>query len=314
MAGLTNTQIRLLRCISDWTGLPDQIRLLTRAVLQEDKTTKNSRLTNSLLKKLEQPSMQLFSLKARNKNLFIEDVSDFIEERYYLTSREKEVFDHIQKIHNASAKLSDLNIHYLNSTLLYGESGTGKTMFGRYVAYKFNLPFVYINLSQTVGSKLGETSLNIASVFNDIREFPCVLMLDEIDSIAEKRGGGSGEVGKEQNRMVITLMQELDRVSTNAIVLGATNRLDILDPALTRRFSCTHEVVRLTKGELSELASRFLSDVGVELDDDVVEDIFEKCEGRSQAYFVNALVEKIVDRVVEDDGEVGDDDGSVIKN
>lgn len=304
MAGLTNTQIRLLRCISDWTGLPDQIRLLTRAVLQEDKTTKNSRLTNSLLNKLEQPSMQLFSLKARNKNLFIEDVSDFIEERYYLTFREKEVFDHIQKIHNASAKLSDLNIHYLNSTLLYGESGTGKTMFGRYVAYKFNLPFVYINLSQTVGSKLGETSLNIASVFNDIREFPCVLMLDEIDSIAEKRGGGSGEVGKEQNRMVITLMQELDRVSTNAIVLGATNRLDILDPALTRRFSCTHEVVRLTKGELLELAKRFLSDVGVKLDEEVVEEIFEKCEGRSQAYFVNVLVEKIVDRVVEDDGEV----------
>lgn len=305
MAGLTNTQIRLLRCISDWTGLPDQIRLLTRAVLQEDKTTKNSRLTNSLLKKLEQPSMQLFSLKARNKNLFIEDVSDFIEERYYLTSREKEVFDHIQKIHNASAKLSDLNIHYLNSTLLYGESGTGKTMFGRYVAYKFNLPFVYINLSQMVGSKLGETSLNIASVFNDIREFPCVLMLDEIDSIAEKRGCGSGEVGKEQNRMVITLMQELDRVSTNAIVLGATNRLDILDPALTRRFSCTHEVVRLTKGELSELAKRFLSDVGVELGEDVVEEIFEKCEGRSQAYFVNVLVEKIVDCVVmEDDGAV----------
>ena len=304
MAGLTNAQILLIRNLADWTGLPDQLRLLARAVVQEDKTTKNSRLTNSLLKKLEQPSMQFFSLKARNKNLFIEDTSDFIEERYYLSSREKEVFDHIQKIHNASSKLSALNIRYLNSTLLYGESGTGKTMFGRYVAYKFNLPFVYINLSQTVGSKLGETSLNIASVFNDIREFPCVLMLDEIDSIAEKRGGGSGEVGKEQNRMVITLMQELDRVSTNAIVLGATNRLDILDPALTRRFSCTHEVVRLTKGELSELATRFLSDVGVELGEDVIEEVFEKCEGRSQAYFVNMLVEKIVDRVVEDDGEV----------
>ena len=304
MAGLTNAQILLIRNLADWTGLPDQLRLLARAVVQEDKTTKNSRLTNSLLKKLEQPSMQFFSLKARNKNLFIEDTSDFIEERYYLSSREKEVFDHIQKIHNASLKLSALNIRYLNSTLLYGESGTGKTMFGRYVAYKFNLPFVYINLSQTVGSKLGETSLNIASVFNDIREFPCVLMLDEIDSIAEKRGDGSGEAGKEQNRMVITLMQELDRVSTNAIVLGATNRLDILDPALTRRFSCTHEVVRLTKGELSELAKRFLSDVGVELGEDVIEELFEKCEGRSQAYFVNALVEKIVDRVVEDDGEV----------
>lgn len=314
MAGLTNAQILLIRNLADWTGLPDQIRLLTRAVVQEDKTTKNSRLTNSLLKKLEQPSMQLFSLKARNKNLFIEDVSDFIEERYYLTSREKEVFDHIKKIHKTSAKLSTLNIHYINSTLLYGESGTGKTMFGRYVAYKFNLPFVYINLSQTVGSKLGETSLNIASVFNDIREFPCVLMLDEIDSIAEKRGGGSGEVGKEQNRMVITLMQELDRVSTNAIVLGATNRLDILDPALTRRFSCTHEVVRLTKGELSDLAKRFLSDVGVELDEDVVEEIFEKCEGRSQAYFVNMLVDKIVDRVVEEDDVVGYDDGDVINN
>lgn len=299
MAGLTEKQIRLLRAITDWTGLPEQIRLLARSVAEEDKTYKNSRLTKGFLKKLEVPSFQSLPLSPKNKNLFIEDVSDFIEERYYLSPREKEVFEHIQKIRNASERLSALNLRYLNSTLLYGESGTGKTTFGRYIAYKFNLPFVYLNLSQTVGSLLGETSANISSVFTDIKEFPCVLMLDEIDSIAEKRCGGDGASGKEHNRMVITLMQELDRISPSNVIIGATNRLDILDPALVRRFSLKHEVVRLTKEELLTLGRMFLSDVGVDVKEDVINSLVDNCQYASQSFFVNGLIEEIVNVVLD---------------
>lgn len=303
MAGLTEKQILLLRAITDWTGLPEQIRLLARSVAEEDKTSKNSRLTKGFLKKLERSSFQLLSLGPKNKNLFIEDVSDFIEERYYLSPREKEVFEHIQKIRNASEKLSSLNLRYLNSTLLYGESGTGKTTFGRYIAYKFNLPFVYLNLSQTVGSLLGETSANISSVFADIREFPCVLVLDEIDSIAEKRCGGDGASGKEHNRMVITLMQELDRISPNNVILGATNRLDILDPALVRRFSLKHEVVRLTKEELLTLGRMFLADVGVDVKENVINSLVDKYQYASQSFFVNGLIEEIVNVVLDNPEE-----------
>ena len=189
-------------------------------------------------------------------------------------------------------------------------------MFGRYLAYKMGLPYVYINLAMTVDSKLGQTSQNLMSVFRDLNGVPCVLMLDEVDAIAEKRSNQTDSAGKEVNRMVITLMQEFDRLPPDVVVLAATNRLDILDPAFTRRFSLTHEVVRLTKEERLTLAERFLSDVGFNLGADAVEALVDKYEGKSQSYLVNALIEEIAERLVleVDDEEDGGDNGDVKKD
>ena len=296
MAGLTNTQIVFFRHLAK-QQLPQDIRNFAVRVIEQDKTGKNAGVVKSLCNEFSRTQPEFIQLKARNNNILIEDVSDFSETRYFLSPREKFVYEHIRKINKVSHRLHALNIRYINATLLYGESGVGKTMFGRYLAYKMGIPYVYINLAMTVDSKLGQTSQNLMSVFRDLNGVPCVLMLDEVDAIAEKRSNQTDSAGKEVNRMVITLMQEFDRLPPDVVVLAATN-LDILDPAFTRRFSLTHEVVRLTKEEMLTLAERFLSDVGFNLGADAVEALVDKYEGKSQSYLVNALIEEIAERLV----------------
>lgn len=314
MAGLTNTQIIFFRRLAK-ERLPQDIRNLAIGVIEQDKTGKNAGVVKSLCNEFSRTQPEFIQLKARNKNILIEDVSDFSEARYFLSSREKSVYEHIRKINKVSHRLHALNIRYINATLLYGESGVGKTMFGRYLAYKMGLPYVYINLAMTVDSKLGQTSQNLMSVFRDLNGVPCVLILDEVDAIAEKRSNQTDSAGKEVNRMVITLMQEFDRLPPDVVVLAATNRLDILDPAFTRRFSLTHEVVRLTKEERLTLAERFLSDVGFNLGADAVEALVDKYEGKSQSYLVNALIEEIAERLVlEVDDEEEQGGGGVEKD
>jgi len=314
MAGLTNTQIVFFRHLAK-QQLPQDIRNFAVRVIEQDKTGKNAGVVKSLCNEFSRTQPEFIQLKARNNNILIEDVSDFSEARYFLSPREKFVYEHIRKINKVSHRLHALNIRYINATLLYGESGVGKTMFGRYLAYKMGIPYVYINLAMTVDSKLGQTSQNLMSVFRDLNGVPCVLMLDEVDAIAEKRSNQTDSAGKEVNRMVITLMQEFDRLPPDVVVLAATNRLDILDPAFTRRFSLTHEVVRLTKEEMLTLAERFLSDVGFNLGADAVEALVDKYEGKSQSYLVNALIEEIAERLVlEVDDEEEQGGGGVEKD
>lgn len=314
MAGLTNTQIVFFRHLAK-ERLSQDIRNFAIRVIEQDKTGKNAGVVKSLCNEFSRTQPEFIQLKARNNNILIEDVSDFSEARYYLSLREKAVYEHIRKINKVSHRLHALNIRYINATLLYGESGVGKTMFGRYLAYKMGLPYVYINLAMTVDSKLGQTAQNLMSVFQDLKSVPCVLMLDEVDAIAEKRSNQTDSAGKEVNRMVITLIQEFDRLSPDVIVLAATNRLDILDPAFTRRFSLTHEVVRLTKEEMLTLAERFLADVGFELGAGAVKTLVEKHDGKSQSYLVNALIEEIAERLVlEVDDEEEQGGGGVEKD
>lgn len=314
MAGLTNTQIVFFRHLAK-ERLSQDIRNFAIRVIEQDKTGKNAGVVKSLCNEFSRTQPEFIQLKARNNNILIEDVSDFSEARYYLSLREKAVYEHIRKINKVSHRLHALNIRYINATLLYGESGVGKTMFGRYLAYKMGLPYVYINLAMTVDSKLGQTAQNLMSVFQDLKSVPCVLMLDEVDAIAEKRSNQTDSAGKEVNRMVITLIQEFDRLSPDVIVLAATNRLDILDPAFTRRFSLTHEVVRLTKEEMLTLAERFLADVGFELGAGAVKTLVDKHDGKSQSYLVNALIEEIAERLVlEVDDEEEQGGGGVEKD
>jgi len=193
--------------------------------------------------------------------LKMEDVStSFNENRYYLTEREKKIFEQIEMTNNTNKKLTEMGIRYLNSTLLYGESGTGKTTFGKYIAYKLGLPFAYLNFSQCISSYLGSTSKNIEKVFDYVAKRKCVLMLDEVDAIGIKRG--KEDLG-EMSRIVIGLMQSFDLLENDVIVIGATNRKDMIDEALIRRFSIIHEVKELNIPETQTLIINFLNDINI---------------------------------------------------
>lgn len=272
---------------------------IVKIILEQDKTQKNRMFVNRYLTMLNNSAMNLMELPNDLKNLLImEDVSvSFNENRYYLGNRERDVAEKITKLNKASQRLAEIGVNYINSTILYGESGTGKTTFGRYIAHKMGIPFAYLNFSRVVDSYLGSTQKNISKVFDHVKQRKCVFMIDEIDAIGMRRQD-SKEVG-EMSRVVISLMQNLDTLTNDVVILGATNRLDIIDEALLRRFTTKHETKRPNEQERYEIASKFLADVDFDYDDDWLIGICEK--DNTQAGLMNKLVEALVEKYVENE-------------
>ena len=190
---------------------------------------------------------------------------------------------------NTNEKLSMMGIKYLNTTLLYGESGTGKTTFGKYVAYKLDLPFAYLNFSHCISSLLGETSKNIEKVFDYVSKQKCVFMIDEMDAIGIKRG--KEDLG-EMARVTIGLMQSLDLLQNDIVLIGATNRKDMIDEALLRRFSTHHEVKVLNKYETTFLIESFLQDLKIEYSKDNIQNYASNhCK---QSEIINDIIKSLV--------------------
>ena len=182
---------------------------------------------------------------------------------------------------------------------MYGESGTGKTTFGKYVAYKLGLPFAYLNFSQCITSALGGTSKNIEKVFDYVAKQKCVLMLDEVDAIGIKRG--TEDLG-EMSRIVIGLMQSFDLLENDVIVIGATNRKDMIDEALIRRFSIIHEVKELNTNNAYNLIINYLDDLRIKYDDDNILDYSETHHKQSE--IIKDLIKNIVKMINEKAEEI----------
>ena len=227
----------------------------------------------------------------------LEDLTDtFLEARYFLSEREQELFNHIVQMKQANEELAKRKIRYLNSVLLHGPSGTGKTTFAQYIAYKMGLPFLYINFSHLIDSKMGSTAQNITKVFNFAKDNKCVFLLDEIDTVSARRGK-SGDAGI--SRITVTLMQEFDKLSNEHIVIGATNRIDMMDEALLRRFSKKHEVQVLTIPEKIQTVTKYLNDVDIPYDPKNVDAYCNQSEAKPQSQIINEVVEAIIQSISE---------------
>ena len=260
--GLTNNQKELIKELVSNNIIKAKKAAL--ACVLEDTTQKNAYFCKKYEAILRSPGMNMIELPADvSQFLIVEDVSSsFCPERYYLSEMEKELYEKISRMRKVSRKLMECKLPYLNSVLMYGEPGTGKTLFGRYLSYKLNLPFVYVNISMLVSSYMGNTSKNLSKIFSYISSHPCVFMLDELDAICKNRESADKDgTSSEMSRVTITIMQELDRLDTNAIVLAATNRIDLIDRAILRRFSITTKFVPLSKEKKEEMLQLFIEDI-----------------------------------------------------
>lgn len=138
------------------------------------------------------------------------------------------------------------NLNVRNKLLLHGPTGNGKTTVARNIAKLSKLPFVEVNSDLMIDSHLGVTNQNINKIFNSIKE-PCVLFWDEVDSIGKKRGSNANNSAAHENdRMVNSILINIEKLSNDVIFIGATNRMDVLDPAFLRRFDVLHEVSNTT--------------------------------------------------------------------
>ena len=291
--GLTEHQQELIRAIANNDII--KAKKVALSCLAEDGTQKNKYFVERYAKILTEESSEIKVPQNIQHMVQVRDVSNFKANRYYLSEREEAAFNHISLMRKAALRLKDLEIPYMNTTLLYGESGTGKTTFGEYVAYKMELPFCYLNATETINSYLGSTAKNLHNVFNFVKSFPCVFMIDEIDSITTKRTiGDETNADSEMVRVTISLMQALDKISNEHIIIGATNRMDRIDRALLRRFSLHHEVKTLKENERRILVNEYLKDVGVALNNDDVEEMVSHTE--NQALLLNKLINKIAEK------------------
>src|ERR671915_358156 len=120
--------------------------------------------------------------------------------------------------------------------LLYGPPGTGKTLLAKAAANESEANFISIKGPELLSKWVGESEKGVREVFRKARQAaPCIIFFDEIDAIAPRRGGDFGD-SHVTERLISQLLTELDglEILTNVIVIGATNRPDIIDPALLR--------------------------------------------------------------------------------
>ena len=200
-------------------------------------------------------------------------------------------------------KLNSLGIGVSNTLLLYGPPGCGKTKCAYLIAKKLNLPLVIARLDSLISSYLGTTAKNIRTLFEFSQKMPCVLLLDEFDAIAKARDD-SNELG-ELKRVVNSLLQNIDAMSSDSLLLAATNHEQLLDSAVWRRFdykleielpdvNAIIEMIELfTSGsiEFSSKEKRELATVFIGLSGANIEEIIKKA-------FRNAIIhEKVFDKL-----------------
>ncbi|XP_029908996.1 transitional endoplasmic reticulum ATPase [Myripristis murdjan] len=121
--------------------------------------------------------------------------------------------------------------------LFYGPPGCGKTLLAKAIANECQANFVSIKGPEMLTMWFGESEANVRDVFDKARQAaPCILFFDELDSIAKSRGGGAGDAGGAADRVINQILTEMDGMTNkkNVFIIGATNRPDIIDPAILR--------------------------------------------------------------------------------
>ena len=185
-----------------------------------------------MMNKSNNSAMTFGKSKARQSNNVKVRFSDIAG-----ADEEKEELKEIVEFLKNPRKFTSLGARIPKGVLLVGNPGTGKTLLARAVAGESNVPFLSISGSDFVEMFVGVGASRVRDLFDQAkRNAPCIVFIDEIDAVGRQRGAGLGGGNDEREQTLNQLLVEMDGFEANEgiIVLAATNRSDVLDPALMR--------------------------------------------------------------------------------
>jgi SpoVK/Ycf46/Vps4 family AAA+-type ATPase len=158
-------------------------------------------------------------------------------------------------------KLQEAGVARRTKLLLHGAPGCGKTLTARALGAEMGLPVFVVKFDGLVGSYLGQTATRLRELFRLVESTPVVLVIDEIDALAQKRGSAR-DVG-ELDRIVISLMQELEHSNSRGLIVACSNLPQSLDEALWRRFDLVLQIPKPSATMIRRFVRERLASVGI---------------------------------------------------
>lgn len=168
-------------------------------------------------------------------DLIITDKEEVLLTDVFLNVANKAQIENLLKEHRYIEELSKYKLPVNNKIMLSGPTGCGKTMTAKAIAKALGKNILILNLSNIISSRIGESSQHIKQVFDKAIRERAVLFLDEFDQIGKARSANEQDVG-EMRRLVNSMIQLMDYFPEKALLIAATNHVEIIDSALLRRF------------------------------------------------------------------------------
>ena len=189
-----------------------------------------------MFRQAQKGSMQAFSFVKSKARIASQKEKINFKDVAGLKEAKEELLEVVDFLKNPK-KFLDMGAKIPRGVLLMGPPGTGKTLLARAVAGEAEVPFFHISGSEFVEMFVGVGASRVRDLFNNAKKAaPCIVFIDEIDAVGRQRGAGLGGGNDEREQTLNQILVEMDGFDrdTNVIVMTATNRPDVLDPALLR--------------------------------------------------------------------------------
>lgn len=248
--------IKLLPALVEHTRWNDPVKLREILVELSEKTRLSYPAIHKRIERDLRHGLSPTPMQSLPKNLVELSTPVIKLDDVVLTEQLKtEVLAIIQE-HDRVEDLAAFDLKPRHKVLLYGAPGNGKTLLAEALASSMDIPFVKAKYSGLVGSHLGETGKNIASIMDYAESGPCLLFLDEFDGLAIDRAA-TGDV-TEMRRVTNQLLISLDKLPHYCVFVAATNSENLIDKAILRRFDFSLNIQAPTPELILQLARKEL--------------------------------------------------------
>lgn len=227
-----------------------------------------------------------------------EEIEMTLDDLVLTTDQEEEIQKIVKAIEHRDY-LASIGLREIGKLLFVGPPGTGKTTISRALAHELGLPFVEVKLSMITSQYLGETAKNVEKTFEVAKRLsPCILFIDEFDSVAKTRRSDEHAALK---RAVNTLLKSIDDISLirdDVLLIGATNHPDQLDAAAWRRFDEIVNFPKPDRGMRSDILEVITKPMNIDGFDPAV--IAEHTEGLTGSDLRMVLREAVLEALTEE--------------